>query len=69
LNDKGFRQRIKQFKARQRDEDQPAVEKKPPKLEIPKLPAVSEKKPPAAETAKFSEYDVLIHHERPGAGA
>jgi hypothetical protein len=45
---------LKQLIARQRNEDQePAVEKKPPKSERPKPTAVIEKKPPAAETSKL----------------
>jgi hypothetical protein len=39
--------------ARQRNEGQPAVEKKPSKSESPKPSTVTEKKSPAAEPGKF----------------
>jgi hypothetical protein len=53
MSNKEFRQHLKQLVTRQRNEEAPPVEKKPPKTEPATPTAVTEKKPPAAETAKF----------------
>ena len=56
MSNKEFRQHIKELLARQRKEGQlAAVERKPPKPEASKLPAVSEKKPPAKEERPTTE--------------
>jgi hypothetical protein len=54
MSNKEFRRHIAQLLARQCNEDQPALEKKPPKSVPSKPAAVTEKKPPAAETRKFN---------------
>jgi len=54
MSNKEFRRHIAQLLAHQRNKDQPAVKKKPPKSEPAKPATVTEKKPPAAETRKFN---------------
>jgi hypothetical protein len=54
MSNNEFRHHLKQLVARQRNEDQPPVEKKPPKPEPAKPTAVTEKKPPTTETRKFN---------------
>jgi hypothetical protein len=54
MSNKELRPYIAQLLARQRNEDQPLTERKPPKAEPPKPPAVTEKKPLAAETRKLN---------------
>jgi hypothetical protein len=53
MSNKEFRRLFVQLLALQRNEDQPAVEKKPPKSEPPKLPAVTEKKPGSCRNAQI----------------